>query len=133
MGSPLGSVPGLVHFNDPQYRLQQNLPSFTTHWQTGRNPNPEAQILHLFSLDTTPEGICMFLLLLLTCLSYLCKTNTQRTNQLHCHSPNYLELTYQQYYQRDFSQEVMVTLKKLSNCFTNLLTAVSCCMCIAQG
>jgi hypothetical protein len=71
-----------------------------------------------------------------TALSYLFflpVPNTQRTNQLHCHSPNYLQLTYQQYYQRDFSQGVMVAQKRLSKYFTNLLTAVASCMCIAQG
>jgi hypothetical protein len=115
--SLLGSALVFNHLNDSQSRCQQNLPSFTTNWQFAQNQNLSSYIF--FTLHYS-DWICKMLLTYMFCLPV---PNTQCTNQLHGHSTNYLELTYQQYYQRDFSQGVMVAQRRIWNYFTNLLTA----------
>jgi hypothetical protein len=126
IGILLGSVLGLDCWNNQQYRLQQNLCSFTTYWQQNYT-NPESQIIHLFSLYTAQkESACCY-------CSYLPVISNLCTNQLHCSTRNYPRLTYQQYYPRVFSQWLQFTAKRIWIYFTNLLTAVASCMCIAQG
>jgi hypothetical protein len=87
IGTVLGSVLGLACWIDPQYRLQQNLCSFTTYWPQN-DTNPESQIIHFFSLERTQkESVCCY-------CSYLSVPSTPFTNQLHGPSRNYPRLTY---------------------------------------
>jgi hypothetical protein len=129
IGTPLGSVTELNHLNDPQHRLEENLPSYTNQRQPCTNP--ECQVLCLFTFYTThKESACC------SCFNNLCYLpvpGTPCTNQMHCPSRNYTRITYQQYYQRVSSQGVMVGPKHKSNYFTNLWTAVSSFMFIVQG
>jgi hypothetical protein len=112
-------------FDWPTVQTPTESALFTTYWQQTYT-NPESHIIHLFSLYTTQkESSCCY-------CSYLPVTSTPCTSQLHGPSWNYPRLTYQQYYPRVLAQWLRFTTKRIWNYFTNLLTAVASCMCIAQ-
>jgi hypothetical protein len=116
------------HLNDSQSRCQQNLPSFTTNWQFVQIQNLRSYIYFHFTLLRWNLQDGTYLHVLLTCPKYPVYQSVARP--FHKLSRTYISTVLPE---RFFTKGDGVAQKRIWNYFTNLLTDVASCMCVAQG